>query len=81
MVKLLLEHGADANRLEQIVHDDGSKEEKSMLTRAIIDAENVDMVKALLEHGADPNSYRIKNYQDESRQYSMNCCRSMPSTG
>ena len=60
IVKLLLEHGADPNLIEDTTFNDGAKGKKSMLTYAVLDIQNADIVKLLLEHGANPNeSYHI----------------------
>ena len=60
IVKLLLEHGADPNLIEDMTYNDGAKGQKSMLTYAVLDIQNADIVKLLLEHGANPNeSYHI----------------------
>ena len=52
MVSLLLEHGANPNLVTEITLDDGSKVVTSMLTWAIVHAENIGTVDALLRHGA-----------------------------
>ena len=60
IVKLLLEHGADPNLIEDVTNSNGTKGKKSMLTYAIHDAKNTDIVKLLLEYDVDPNkSYLI----------------------
>ena len=51
-VKILLEYGANANLVEDIMFYDGTKEKESMLTCAIVDAKSKDMVALLIKHGA-----------------------------
>ena len=52
VLKVLLEAGADPNRVETIHPDNGSIERKSMLTYAIADAKNAEMVRLLIKYGA-----------------------------
>ena len=52
IVKILLEAGADPDRVETIYFDDGSIWRKSMLTYAIADAKNAEMVRLLIKYGA-----------------------------
>ena len=52
IVKVLLEAGADTNRVETVHPDNGSIERKSMLTYAIVDAKNAEMVRLLIKYGA-----------------------------
>jgi DNA-binding transcriptional ArsR family regulator len=65
MVKLLLDAGADQNRVNKLHADEGKPFNKSMLTCAIIDAKSVEMVEALLNLGANPNSVRVYTNGDE----------------
>ena len=55
MVRILLEHGADANATDYLLYDDKSIVKRSMLSYAISDAQNIEMVKLLLEYGANVN--------------------------
>ena len=52
IVQILLEAGADPDRVETIHCDDGSIGRKSMLTYAIADAKNAEMVRLLIKYGA-----------------------------
>ena len=70
IVKILLEAGADPDRVETIHFDNGSIERKSMLTCAIIDAKNAEMVKLLLKHGANPDSIRVSQVKNGTDEYS-----------
>ncbi len=63
MVKLLLEHGADPNKISIIEYDDdGNKNIISALSNAVCNSGSSMIVEMLIKHGADPNrSFRIIN--------------------
>ena len=70
IVKILLEAGADPDRVETIHFDDGSIGRKSMLTYAIVDAKNAEMVRLLIKHGANPDSIRVSQVKNGTNEYS-----------
>ena len=70
IVKILLEAGADPDRVETIHFDDGSIGRKSMLTYAIADAKNAEMVRLLIKHGANPDSIRVSQVKNGTNEYS-----------
>ena len=70
IVKILLEAGADPDRVETIHCDDGSIERKSMLAYAVANAKNAEMVKLLLKHGTNPDSIRTYQSKNGTDDYS-----------
>lgn len=52
LVKLLLEYGANPNRIEHIFYSNGKRGYENMLYFAIMSARNIEMAKYLLKYGA-----------------------------
>jgi ankyrin repeat protein/tetratricopeptide (TPR) repeat protein len=70
IARILLEHGADANTVDNCFFANGETGTKTMLCCATTDAVSPRMVRLLLEHGANPNSTRVFANKYASLEYS-----------